>query len=174
MIEFAQATSHNITIQGLVFPVREIFDEGHELTVVEASVMNQTRDENLRNNYAAKIKALMKEEGLKPDQSASDISDAGKATLTQKFPDFEEAYEFGSRGGAREVDPVRKQALLFAMDSVKSALKKKGHNLKEVGTDKVREMAEAAIEKYPKFMEKATTVVAARTEASKDLDIDIG
>ncbi len=42
MIEFAQATSHNITIQGLVFPVREIFDEGHALTVVEAGVMNQT------------------------------------------------------------------------------------------------------------------------------------
>lgn len=170
MIDFAQASSHNITIQGLVFPVRQIFDEGHELTGVEAGVMNQTRDENLRNNFAAKIKALMKDKKAK---TAGDLTDEDKSTLLKEFPTFEEAYEFGSRGGAREVDPIRKQAMLFATDSVKKALQKKGHKLSEVGADKIKEMAESAVDKYPKFMEKATAVVAARVEATKELDIDI-
>ena len=169
MIEFAEAPSHNITIQGLVFPARQIFDEGHTLSAVEAGVMNQTRDENLRNNYAAKIKSFMKEGKI---EKIENLSDEQKADLVAKFPTFEEAYEFGSRGGAREVDPVRKQALLFATDSVKKALQKKGHKLSEVGADKIKEMAEAAIVKYPKFMEKAESVVAARQEAAAELDID--
>ena len=140
MIEFTEAPSHNITIQGLVFPARQIFDEGHTLTTVEAGVMNQTRDENLRNNYAAKIKAVMKEAKV---EKIDDLPDDAKTKLLADFPTFEEAYEFGSRGGAREVDPVRKQAILFATDSVKKALQKKGHKLSEVGSDKIREMAEA-------------------------------
>jgi hypothetical protein len=155
---------------GMVFPTRQIFDEGHELTPVEAGVLNQTRDENLRNNYSAQVKKAMKEAKVdKPE----DLPDEAKADLLAKFPTFEEAYEFGSRGGAREVDPVRKQALIFATGSVKKAIQKKGMKISEVGPDKIREMAEAAVEKYPKFMEKATKVVAARNEAAQDLDIDI-
>ena len=171
MLDFTEAPSHDITVQGLVFPARQIFDEGHSLTSVEADVLNQTRDENLRNNYAAKIKAVMKEEGA---ESSGDLTDAAKKTLTEKFPAFEEGYEFGSRGGAREVDPVRKQAMLFATDEVKKALKKKGHSIKEIGAEKVREMATSAIAKYPKFLEKATAAVAARDAAAADLEIDIG
>ncbi len=170
MLEFADAPSHNITVQGLVLPARQIFEEGHTLSAVEAGVMNQTRDENLRNNYAAKIKASMKE--AKVDR-VENLTDEMKKDLVAKFPTFEEAYEFGSRGGAREVDPVRKQAMLFAKESVKKALQNKGHKLSEVGPDKIQEMAEAAVDKYPKFMEKAEKVVAARDEAKKDLDIDI-
>ena len=171
MIEFAQAPSHDITIQGLTFPARQIFDEGHALTALQADVLNQTRDENLRNNYAAKIKAEMKENKV---DTASGLPPAILQALLDKFPTFEEAYEFGSRGGAREVDPEKKQAMLLAVDSVKKALQKKGHNLKDIGTDKIKEMAKAAIEKYPKFMEKAKTIVSARNDAASELDIEIG
>ncbi len=171
MIEFAEASSHDITIQGLIFPARQIFDEGHVLTAVEAGVMNQTRDENLRNNYAAKIKALMKESKV---EESSKLADPQLAKLKTEFPVFEEAYEFGSRGGAREVDPVRKQAMLFATNSVKNALKKKGIKISEVGPDKIKELAEGAIVKNPKFMEKAAVAVAARDEAAKELEIEVG
>jgi len=171
VIDFADATAHDITIQGLIFPARQIFDEGHTLTAVEAGVMNQTRDENLRNNYAAKIKSVLKDAKV---EKIDDLSPELKADLLAKFPEFEEGYEFGSRGGAREVDPVKKQAMLFATDSVKKALMKKGHKLSEVGVDKIREMAEAAVEKYPKFMEKAASVVEARQNAASELDIELG
>ena len=170
VIDFAEAPAHDITIQGLVFPARQIFDEGHILSAVEAGVMNQTRDENLRNNYAAKIKATMK------DEKVDSVGALNKEALTQlqsNFPTFEEAYEFGSRGGAREVDPERKQAILLATDSVKKALQKKGMTLRDVGADKIRDMAQAAIEKYPKFLEKAKEIVAARTLAAAELDIDL-
>ena len=99
MLNFEEAPSHDITVQGLVFPARQIFDEGHELTGVEAGVLNQTRDENLRNNYAAKIKAVMKEEGA---ESAGDLSDDAKATLASKFPAFEEGYELRQEAGNPE------------------------------------------------------------------------
>jgi ribose 5-phosphate isomerase RpiB len=59
-------------------------------------------------------------------------------------------------------------------EEVKKALKKKGHNIKEIGPDKVREMALSAVDKYPKFLEKAAKAVAARDEAAADLEIDIG
>ena len=170
MIEFADATSHNITVMTMLFPTRQIFEEGHVLTAVEAGVLNQTRDENLRNNYSAKIKQEMKDAKVK---TPGELADEIKADLLAKFPTFEEAYEFGSRGGAREVDPVRKQAILFATVAVKKSISKKGMKLSDVGVEKIRELAEAAIDKYPKFMEKATKVVAARDEAAQDLDIDI-
>jgi len=171
VLEFNEAPSHDITIQGINFPARQIFDEGHELSAVEASVLNQTRDENLRNNYAAKIKAAMKEEGV---DDVSKLSAETRKQLIEKFPDFEEGYEFGSRGGAREADPVRKQAMLFATESVKTALQKKGYKIADVGPEKIRELASNAVSEHPKFLEKAAIAVAARDEARKDLAIDIG
>jgi predicted TIM-barrel fold metal-dependent hydrolase len=132
--------------------------------------MNQTRDENLRNNYAAKIKSFMKEKKV---EKIDALDDGQKAELLKEFPTFEEAYEFGSRGGAREVDPIRKQAIAFATASVKKAIVKKGMKLADIESKKLREMAEAAIEKYPKFLEKARVVVAAREDATKDLDINL-
>ncbi len=171
MIPFADAPSHDITIQGLIFPARQIFDEGHVLTEREASTLNQTRDENLRNNYAAKIKVICKESSC---ETGSELDKDQVTKLRTEFPVFEEAYEFGSRGGAREVDPVRKQAMIFATAEVKKALQKRGHSIKEIGTEKVREMAAAALDKYPKIMEKAAIAVAARDEAASGLEIELG
>lgn len=171
MLDFKEAPAHDVTVQGMIFPMRQIFEEGHVLTGQEAGVLNQTRDENLRNNYAAKIKVAMKEAKV---EDVSKLPAEVTADLIAKFPTFEEGYEFGSRGGAREVDPVKKQAMLFATDEVKKALQKRGHKISEVGADKIKEMATSAIDKYPKFMEKAAKAVAARDEAAADLEIDIG
>ena len=52
--------------------------------------------------------------------------------------------------------------------------KKKGINVKDVGADKIKELAIGAIDKYPKFMEKAKIAVDAREEAAKDLEIEVG
>jgi hypothetical protein len=90
MLDFNEAPAHDITIQGMVFSARQIFDEGHTLSAVEAGVLNQTRDENLRNNYAAKIKALMKDAKV---EDVGELDNAQKAELIAKFPDFEEGYE---------------------------------------------------------------------------------
>ncbi len=170
MLDFSDAPSHNITIMGLVLPTRQIFDEGHILTAQEAGVLNQTRDENLRNNFTAQIKKAMTTAKV---VKVSELPEDVLKNLMGTFPTFEEAYEFGSRGGAREVDPIRKQAIVFATASVKKAILKKGMKLADIEASKLREMAEAAIEKYPKFLEKATLVVAARDDATKDLDINL-
>ena len=171
MREFSEAPRHDITIQGIIFSAAQLYDEGHELSPVEAGVLNQTRDENLRNNYAAKIKAALKEAKV---DAVSDLPEDVVSSLVAAFPGFEEGYEFGSRGGAREVDPVRKQALILATDKVKEALKGKGHKLSEVGAEKIRELAENAIDKNPAFLAKAEQVVAARKAASDDLSVDLG
>ena len=170
MIDFAQAPAHDITVQGLIFSARQIYDEGHPLTEKEAGVLNQTRDENLRNNYAPKIRAKMADEKV---DKAEDLKPETVAELQKKFPDYEEDYEFGSRGGAREVDPVRKQAHLFSTASVKKALLKKGYKLSEVGPERIKALATKAVEDHPKFMEKAKLAVDAREAAAKDLDIDV-
>jgi hypothetical protein len=45
-----------ITISGHSFNVPVRYEEGHELTAGEASALNQTYHENLRNNFAKKVK----------------------------------------------------------------------------------------------------------------------
>ncbi len=50
-----------ITIQGANFNAPQPYDEGHVLTVNEASALNQVFAENLRNNFAARIKRSAEE-----------------------------------------------------------------------------------------------------------------
>ena len=47
---------HTITIAGKPFTVEPKFEAGHVLTANEASTLNQTWFENLRNNFAPKAK----------------------------------------------------------------------------------------------------------------------
>ena len=46
-----------IIIQGVTFNVPTPYAEGHVLATNEASALNQLLHENLRNNFASKVKA---------------------------------------------------------------------------------------------------------------------
>jgi hypothetical protein len=92
-----------ITIQGQTFRVPIRYAAGHTLTEGEASALNQTLHENLRNNFARKV---------------AEGSEAGipQETLQQQLDDYANDYQFGVRtgGGGFRGDPVMTMAMNIA------------------------------------------------------------
>jgi len=104
-----------ITIAGHSFNVPVRYEEGHELTAGEASALNQTYHENLRNNFAKKVK----------DAGAT----ADLAALQAELDAYAESYAFGVRtggGGGATRDPVMSEALRIATKQIKDLIKTKG------------------------------------------------
>lgn len=162
---------HEITCAGITLSAPAPYAEGHTLTPNEAAVLNQTLAENLRNNFASKVKAAQK-------AAIEAETEVDVGALVTEFGDYVASYEFGVRrtGGTRApVDPVEKEALSIAIAKVKAALKAKGLAIKDVPAEQIRELATAAVEKHPQIREQAAKVVAMKAEmAAEALDLDIG
>lgn len=124
-----------ITIAGHTFKAPLRYAEGHELTANEAGALNQTYHENLRNNFAGKVKAAAEQAGgtLSPDVLAS---------LQSEFDTYAESYQFGIRtGGGAVRDPVMAEALRIAKDKIKAALKAQGRKTTDVTAEAITEAA---------------------------------
>jgi hypothetical protein len=170
MIELSEAPRENVTVQGLIFSAAKPYEEGHALTAIEAGVMNNTRIDNIRNNFAHKVRKSCEDAKV---EKSHELSDEIKKLLQVSFTDFEEGYEFGTRQGGREADPVRREAMEMATKAVKDQLRKMGHKLSDVGAEKIRELSENAIETKPAFTARATEIVAARNAAADELTVDL-
>src|SRR3990167_8246725 len=132
-----------IIIQGHAFVVPVPFAEGHSLSGGEASAMNQVFHENLRNNFAARIKKL---EG----DGAIDIS-----SLQNELDEYAVEYEFGVSQSATAADPIEREAMKLARQAVKAALKKAN---REESKDWIEEAAAKQIEKNPIFVTQGRTI----------------
>lgn len=104
-----------ITIQGQTFKVPIRYAAGHTLTEGEASALNQTLHENLRNNFAKKVA-----EGTE--------AGTGLEVLQQQLDDYANEYQFGVRtgGGGFKGDPVMTLAMNISREMVRGAIKAKG------------------------------------------------
>ena len=163
-IAVADAPRSEITIAGLALTVPAPFVEGHVLRMNEASVLNQTYAENLRNNFASAVKTAQEES--KKSGVPVDLS-----VLQGKLDEYVNAYDFGVRkgGGAHVVlDPVEREARKLAQERVKAALKKKGINLKDVAKEKLEELVTGVLDKYPVLREQAQRVIALKREIGQE------
>lgn len=106
-----------LTINGNTYTVMERYEEGQEITAGEASALNQTLRENVRNN-------LSKKEGLTQEQIDAYASE----------------YQFGVRvaGAGRVADPVMAEYLRLAKTKIKDLLKAKG---KKADAEQITEAA---------------------------------
>ncbi len=148
-----------ITISGHAFQVPVRYAEGHELTAGEASALNQTYHENLRNNFAKKVK-----EGVE--------ANVGLDILQQQLDAYAAEYEFGVRaaGGGAPRDPVMSEAMSIAKGIIRQALKKKGKKVSEVDPKAITEAAHKLIARDGSIMETAKQRVAeAQAAAGEDL-----
>jgi len=148
-----------ITIAGKTFNAPLRYEEGHELSAGEASALNQTYHENLRNNFAKRVK---------------DATEAGafdQDAMQSEFDAYAAEYQFGVRtGGGATRDPVMSEALNIARGMIRAALKKKGLAQKSVEPAVITAKAKELIGKRPEIMELAKTRVAeAQAAASDDL-----
>jgi hypothetical protein len=148
--------SNSITIAGKPFNVEPRYAEGHVLTANEASALNQTYFENLRNNFATKAK-----EGA--DQDAFDA--------------YVKDYQFGVRSAGGSRDPILAEAMELARDSIKDTLRKAGKKLADFKASAISKAAEKLLahpEKGPEFKELARQrVEQMRSAASDEVDTDL-
>lgn len=163
-MQFDKSTPRDtITIQGLQFEAPSPYAEGHALSGREAGVLNQTLHENLRNNFARTVAEAKK----KAKEETGDENNVDVKALQAEFNEYCKQYEFGvSRGGGFSGDPVRTEAMRAAREAVRNSIKKKGLTLREFTAKRITELAEAALEKHPRFLEDAKKVVAARSKAA--------
>lgn len=148
-----------ITIAGEVFSAPVRYEEGHELTAGEASALNQTYHENLRNNFAKKVK------------DAKEKNEFDLEILQAEFNDYAEAYQFGLRvGGGGTRDPVLSEAMTIAKSQIRAALKKKGVKIATVEASAITEAAKKLIARDARIMELAKQrVEEAQSAAAEDL-----
>jgi len=175
----ANGTVTPITIQGLEFEAPQPYKPGTiELTEGEASALNQTLAENLRNNFAPRIKAAITEY-RKANQMADDaevpVSNLDKDALDEAFEKYANEYKFGVRtgGGPRTpTDPVEREAFGIAREKVKEALRKKNIELTSVSKEKMGEYIKQVLEKYPAIREEAVRrVQTAASVAVEELEV---
>jgi hypothetical protein len=169
MPDLSNADRKDLTILGLVLSGYLPYTEGHTLTAMEAGVLSQTFQENIRNNYAPKLRKLCEENKV---EKVMELPQDVLGGIQKDFDSYVEGYEFGVRGG-READPVKARAIAFAVEAVKTALKSKGHKLSEVGSEAIRARAIQAVDDNPAFLQKAEAVIKAEREAASDLSVEL-
>lgn len=154
-----------ITIQGHTFDATQPYAAGHAITEAEAKALNQVRAENLRNNFATKIKSAQGD--------AEALTEEQLATLRAEFAEYDAAYEFtlaSVGGGKRETDPVQAEAKRIAKSIVTAKLKEKGKAVKDVDAD-VLANAIAKVAESEGVQKLAKKNVAERNKAA-EMDLD--
>jgi hypothetical protein len=160
--------SRQFTIQGLQFSTAAKYAEGHALTAAEAAALNQTRIENLRNNFASEIKAKIEEAGVETgDQLSQEIQDE----LQASFETFAAEYEFSERkaGSPRQaMDPVAREANRIATQMLLEHLKAK--NIKRADLDEgvFDGWVKQVLDKKPEITAEAKRRVEEASKVAKD------
>lgn len=168
----------SITVQGLSFEASIPYGAGPvELTAGEASALNQTRVENLRNNFASTVKKA-KEEFAKANNMAEEDVTAehlDAAALQREFDQYDREYEFGIRrvgGGDAGRTPVEREARKIAREKVIEALKSKNIKVNSVSAEKMEELVSGLAGKEP-IIKEAQRRVNNLTKIALD-EIDLG
>jgi hypothetical protein len=146
-----------ITIQGQTFRVPIRYATGHQLTEGEASALNQTFHENLRNNFAKKVA-----EGVE--------AGVGTDVLQQQLDDYANEYQFGVRtgGGGFRGDPVMTLAMNSAREIIRSVIKTKGLDADDWPAARVSQAAKALIDSQG---EDGKIISAARKQIESEREV---
>lgn len=156
-----------ISIGGEKFEVTAPYAEGHVCTATEAKVLNQTRAENIGNNFRAEVKKA-RDEG--------NGYDAVRASLSA----YDAEYTFAMGGTTRTpTDPVEREAQALASAAITAKLKDKGIKLKDyLAVEGNQEKYDAALEKLS-MQDDVIAAARKRVEERKkvtefDLSDDLG
>lgn len=123
--------THEIAIKKLGgFKVQDTYAPGHTLNGEEAAALNQTKRENLRNNFAKTVETAL--ETAKKDGRTELSADELKA-LIASFDEYATGYTFASKREPKApTDPIAKEAHKIATAMVTEALSKKGKKKSEL------------------------------------------
>jgi hypothetical protein len=157
-----EGTLIDFTVKEVVLQCHAPYKVGDVFTEGEASVMNQTLRENMRNNFAEDVVEAKKE----AEEAGVELD---VAALQEKLDKYYDSYEFGVRSaGIRAADPVEAEALSILRNKIREHLRVKGV-LKETSNAQISEMARQLLEKNPQIRDQARTIVAARESTSSEI-----
>lgn len=127
-----------ITIGGENFEVNSPYAAGHSLNDAEAKVLNQTRAENIGNNFRNAVKEAI----------ANNTLEVVRAAIS----DYDSKYTFSMGGTPRTpIDPIEAECYKIAKEVVKAKLATMGHKVKDYTA------TEAGAAKYEAAVEKAAS-----------------
>lgn len=158
-----------ISIAGVEVEVSAPYEAGHVLTEAEAKSLNQTRAENIGNNFRKAIKAA--QEGV---EGAEPLT----AVLT-KLAEYDKSYEFtiGSSGGSRAtLPPLEKEARRIAKNWIAGKLKEAGKTFKTYVEENGKEYAEGKIIEVAAadaVQAQAKKNLAAASKTAEGLDLSL-
>ena len=160
----------SLTIAGETFEIAAPYSEGHTLNAAEASVLNQTYAENIRNNAAGRIKAAKEQAEANGTTFSLDTPVGGEGenatkTLRQLITEYAESYEFGVRvaRASEPVDPVEREARAIAREAINTLLKDQGVKRKDVD-EAAYDEAVSTHAKDPDIVKEAKRRVEARSK----------
>jgi hypothetical protein len=156
-----------ISIAGHPFEVSAPYLEGHPITAAEAKVLNQTRAENIGNNFREDVKKA--------------LADGTLEAVTAAIAAYDAEYQFTvSRVSRTPIDPIEAEAFKIAKEVVKQKLADKGIKVKDyIENETNAAKYDAALEKIAAqddTLKLAKQRVAARkkvAEVASD-DVDLG
>lgn len=135
-----------ITVLGTKFEVEANYSEGDVLKANEASALNQTLVENIRNNVSAMVKKAAK---------------TGDSVSQEDVDAYVASYEFGARAISSR-DPVEAKMKEIARTHVKKKIIASGLKISEVAAkDITAKVAECVAANEAVLRAKAIEVIAA-------------
>lgn len=140
----------NKIIAGIEFPISQPYAAGHQLTDVEARVLNQVRAENIANN----MRKIVREKG----EAAAEEVAAYDASYTFTVP---------STGTRRTVDPVEREARAIARDAIRTRLAEDNRRLKDIDPAKLNAAIDTLIETNEEIIKIARKRVADKAKAAE-------
>ena len=151
-----------ITIEGELFecPDAPSLFVGATMTEGHVASLQQTRRENLRNNFAKNVKKAKENGGVTPEVHAA-------------FAEYAARYEFGVRQpGAPRVtrDPIEREAFKLIRSAISAAYRAKYSQTidKDTLEEKAQELFQVRGEEY---MKRAKAIVRERSRDSGELGV---
>lgn len=130
------AEPKTLTILDVEFTCTMPYDAGHVCNEAEARVLNQTRRENLSNNFRSKVKEHQEK------------GEPTLAELQEQFAELDKNYEFtvASVSAARRLDPVEREARSLARQYIKDQLAAENRKITDVPEGHTEESWKEAVE----------------------------
>jgi len=182
--EVATSPNMKLTIAGFQFELEHAYKDGDVINANEAAALNQTFAENIRNNFAAQLKAMKNKVArangwVTKDEDGKETVDWERVTnddldadeVQTAYDEYVQSYEFGARrvGASRgPVDPVEREATRVAKDLVKKLLASKGYKLSTVSKEQMDSFVAQALEANPSIREAAQRTV----DANKGISLE--
>jgi hypothetical protein len=156
-----------ISISGEIFEVSAPYVAGHVLNEAEAKALNQTRAENIGNNFRADVKSAL----------AADLAAGNTAkldALRKELDKYDAEYAFSMTTAREPVDPIEAEAYKLAKEVVRKRIaESKGLTVKKyLAIDGNQAKYDAAVEKV--MTQEDTLKLAKKRVADKKKIPEIG